>query len=387
MVNTLSFKTATEIVQKNNVSIENYWPMAIDYGFSATKGISPNMIYRFPSYARETTGTLIGESRDTDIQYKGEDGIVWNVGQMAQDMIVKGESVDAAAMLYGRNRYFTPMFKVIIRAGLALGMMGNNNGSPIGRTIVLQTGLPPEYIEEDTSKLKKSISGHHSFYLKIGRGQWTPFDIDLLEENIYVMPQPLGSVYSAICNEKAGFISEAKDILTSDLLVFDGGFGTFDVAEIKSRQIDKTRMMTDEALGMKAILQLTTDKIFRKYNTKIKVPEFQKCLGDGFFKTFDEENMRTTQIRFADILEESSREICMKMLGKTKTMYNNFIDYKYIIVTGGTGAAWYEYITSYLSGMEGLHVIGANRNEILSHVYSNVRGYYMYLVNNIRRAA
>jgi len=53
-------------------------------------------------------------------------------------------------------------------------------------------------------------------------------------------------------------------------------------------------------------------------------------------------------------------------------------EFKYLLVTGGTGAAWSEYITEHFTGMQNLKIIFGNRNDTtLPQIFSNVRGYYL----------
>ena len=64
MINTSDFKTKTEIIDRKNLSFSSAWPVAIDIGYSAVKGFSPNKAFRFPSYARlveEYAYHLMGE--------------------------------------------------------------------------------------------------------------------------------------------------------------------------------------------------------------------------------------------------------------------------------------------------------------------------------------
>ena len=63
---------------------------------------------------------------------------------------------------------------------------------------------------------------------------------------------------------------------------------------------------------------------------------------------------------------------------KAKGVTSSFRDYKYLIITGGTGAAWYDKIKDYLKGMHTLQIIPGNVNDNTSMIYSNVRGYYLF---------
>jgi plasmid segregation protein ParM len=74
-----------------------------------------------------------------------------------------------------------------------------------------------------------------------------------------------------------------------------------------------------------------------------------------------------------------NREICEKSVNRLLEDYNNLMDYKYLIVTGGTGESRFEQIKEMLSGIEDLTVLPGNlNNRDLSFMYSNVIGYYMF---------
>ena len=53
-------------------------------------------------------------------------------------------------------------------------------------------------------------------------------------------------------------------------------------------------------------------------------------------------------------------------------------EYDYLIITGGTSAAWRDMIRDYFSGMETLKIENGNKNGGMKAIFANVRGYYMY---------
>lgn len=97
--------------------------------------------------------------------------------------------------------------------------------------------------------------------------------------------------------------------------------------------------------------------------------------------------MSSRQEPIAQMIVAANQKVCNAVLERIKTMYNNLIDYDYLIVTGGTGAAWFDIIRDHFKGMETLKVIAANQNDMLPYIYSNVRGYYLFLVGALRKAA
>lgn len=382
---TRDFETKTSFIHRKNAIVPGYWPIALDIGYSAVKGFSPNDVFVFPSFARKTSGQMLamGEASPYDIQYKDNNGI-WNVGYSAIASMTIGDSNDSLNSLYGRNRYFAPMFIVLARVGLGVAMMQNEFGKPENEKVILQTGLPPAYLTADAPLLKEALSGRHQFSLKIGDGKWINFDISLKENDIRIMAQPMGSLLGATLTSEGLPTPNANRYLQSNMLILDAGFGTVDLFNVLHRQIKSSESFDD--LGMKAVLQRTAEKIYQKYHVEIPVHTMQRYLHNGTIQTFDRHTMTTKEEPFEDILRQCSHEVCMETLERIKTMYNNLLDYQYLLITGGTGAAWYHDIKNHFLRMQTLTVIGANQSDNLPQIYSNVRGYYLYQIGTLKAA-
>jgi plasmid segregation protein ParM len=266
---------------------------------------------------------------------------------------------------------------------MGIGMLTNQYDSPNGKKLVVQTGLPPAYLKTDTPLLKEALAGHHDFSIRIGGKQWISLKYDLKEENIYVMPQPMGTLLSISTDNTGKSIPEASKYFKSSMLIFDPGFGTLDVFNIRNKMIESSE--TFDNLGMKRVLQETSDRIMEKFNQEVSVPAMQKLLTTGEVKCFDRKNRRTSLESFGDLLEESNKKVCYEALQKVDNIYNNLFDHDYLVITGGTGDAWKNIITEYYSGMESLKIINGNQNDMLPTIFSNVRGYYLYIVNKMKR--
>lgn len=386
MIQTSNFKTKTMMLERKNASTEKSWGVALDIGYSAVKGFSPNAVYCFPSYARKITTEMLtlGAPSPDEIRYRdNKTNEIWQVGSSAQEMITTDESKDSVAALYGRNRYFSPMFLVIARVGLALGMRDNMVGSPRGKNLVVQTGLPPAYLKSDTELIKESLSGEHSFSIQVGGSKWIDFSFKLPQENIRVMPQPMGTLLSISTDSMGNFIPDAKQYFSSSMLIFDPGFGTLDLFNIRNRLIESYETFDD--LGMKRVLKETSDEIFNRYKTEIPIPAMQKYLGEGKITVRDRKLRKTRKESFDSILEDANKKVCEEALARTEDIFNCLFDHDYLVITGGTGAAWNDIITQHFQDMETLTIIPGNQNDSLPFTFSNVRGYYMYLLSKLKQ--
>lgn len=386
-MNTKDYRTRTYFEERNNPNFnENIFPMAIDIGYSAVKGMAQGVCFSFPSYARKISSSpMLGEPSEDEIIYiDNKTNEKWLVGYKAQTMISLEDSNDSELSLYGRNRYFSEMFLVIARAGMGIALTKNKFANPEGKELFLMTGLPPKYLKSDSPLLREALSGHHSFSLKIGNHESKIFDFELPEKNIKIMSQPNGSLISVSTANNGRMTQDANKYLTSKMLVFDSGFGTADCFVIHNRTVDETASQTFDFLGMKRVLQETANEIFEKYHVEIPVPAMQPYLETGTIKQFNRKEHKSTYVPFDDILEKCSKKVCFEALDKLSEIYNYFIDFDYFVITGGTGAAWKNYIKEYLQDMDTLTILSGSQNDDLPDIFSNVRGYYMFLVQLIK---
>lgn len=383
MIQTVNFKTKTNIIaRKNPCKSDKYFPLGIDYGYSGVKLFSPNKVACFPNFAiKAAEGTVqLTESSRTDIQYRDETGL-WYVGELAQQMTEKDDTNYTNAII--RKRFNLPMFKVIANVGLGLGMSANEFGSSDGKTLVLQTGLPPAYIKSDAKELRAALAGKHKFELKIGTSKWIKFEFELPAENIYIMEQPLGSLVSFTVDAKGHRIPDYQKYMSSRILISDGGYGTDDYFDIKNGRVINDRDYTRSDLGMKRVFEETSKEFYRRHSEEMPVHTLQNFLAKGEYPIFKiDENGKPSQemVSFANILEEKNKEVCMMSINYMTDTFNYLKEHQYLLVTGGTGAARLQHIKDHFAGMSTLKVISANANDNLPHIYSNVRGYYFRLL-------
>lgn len=381
-MNTKDFRTKTEFLTMENGRLEGVWPIGIDIGYSAVKGFAPNGASRFPSFARKK-GPLDNfefavKTPDSVILYRDDtNGDIWLVGELAQNIMESGDTSASEASLYSRERYYSPMFRVITETGLGISLLGNGAGMimPNDR-IQVQTGLPERYMN-DKNELVSVMTGEHSFSLKIGDRDWAAFHFVLNEDDISVIPQPKGSLFSVCIDRTGRFLPQAKDYLTSSTVVLDIGFGTFDTIPIRNGMVENGETYSD--LGMRRILQETTKNIKDDFNVEVTVPEMQKWLDKGYIISSwrDKDGMHSKKHDFSDQLQKATEKVCNEALTRIEGSVN-LLDYSYVIVTGGTGEAWLPMIKDRFKNLETLTILCGNQNDGLPFVYSNVRGYYLY---------
>ena len=370
-MNTKQFRTKQEIVQQTNPKGKDF-VIGIDIGYSGTKVFHENGCFCFPSYAKRMDESLMDIPNEKDIMYRDETTKeVYMVGQNAQNMIDSSNTNDTDGELFSRRRYTDKRFKILYYVALGMATMSKNDN----RSIVIQTGLPTSYVDGDTNAIKKAFSTVPKFSLKIGSKPWRTFTLQVSAENVFVMEQPKGALYSFLIGKDGKFVSNAKQILCSNALVMDIGFGTFDFYGIKNRAAVCKETVDD--LGMKQVLHHTSKKILKEMNEDIRVAALQHNLETGTVVCINEDDMKSEEKPLSPLLSDASKTVMKEAMDKAKSVTNSFRDYQYIIVDGGTGEAWFEEIKQWLSGMKTLQVFPCNVNDHLPFIYANARGYYM----------
>lgn len=89
------------------------------------------------------------------------------------------------------------------------------------------------------------------------------------------------------------------------------------------------------------------------------------------------------------LVREEAKKLCDELIDYINTKYENLVDIRQILVTGGTGAAYYEHILEYVKG----HRKHLETNIILTDydflgkkinpIYAIVVGMYKVLLNQI----
>lgn len=397
---TQSFRTKTIFIDRSNPSVENLWGIAIDVGYSGTKLFSPNCVACFPSFAAPVDGSLLNmsEPENSTILYRdGETGRIWKVGKSAQDNLSTQDPDQNSSAIYGRQRYFSAMYLVIARTALGIACRTNRYGKATEKEIYLETGLPNSYLRSDTPLIIEALSGEHAFELKIGAGNWEHFEITLYQDHIHVMAQPIGTLLSVSSDINGNTIPQLADYYKTAVAICDPGFGTMDCFSLVGGVMNRVETITE--CTMQKVLSETSDRIYKKYHVEIPVPAFQKFLENGYFQQFDRKIMRGNNVDFSQILEECNKKVALQTIDKLCELYNYLQEYTYLIVTGGTGEAWYPYFIEAFSGLPNLTLIPGNQNtqgmaigyngeeKALPFIFSNVRGYYVYLQHKLEKLA
>jgi len=344
-------------------------------GYSGPKCFHEKGNFVFPNYCKKIEHEIFGELNKSDMVYENlTTGTKYFVGEKAIKSLNE-DSVVSENTLYERNHYLHEDFKVTFETTLGVAFWDTKTD---GNDVFLQTGLPPAYLTRDEPYIRKAMEGNHRFALTIGNERKV-FDITLRPEQIDVMSQPMGTYYSVVIDDDGKITPNIKAYSGSKLMVFDGGFGTLDKFFIENNSL--TSAETDANLGMKRVFEETRKLIQNELGVTVSIPAMQNVLKTGKVRVTDLITWDVADHEIGEYLEKANELVREEALMSIRTIVPNL---RYLIMTGGTGAAWYDYFKAKLR-IPGLEVLTGNANSTLPTIYANARGYYMYRLNLIKQ--
>ena len=336
-------KTNFNFHKLNIPFLKNNEPVLIglDVGYSSTKVVSNLGYHIFPSLVtpieKQDEDKYTSFPKKTTLLYRDNNVTrkTWLVG----DIIIEGiqEKLDNQDFLYGSNRIGTDENLVLNRVGLALALLKEDKSFIKNPEVRITVGLPAQYFSHE-NEYKSQLIGYHNFELFIN-GEWVEIKVDIPADDLNVMSQPMGTLFSLALNRQGQIIDE-KLISSARLVIFDGGFGTVDTYVLTNGTTGKCK--TWEKQGMRTVYERTLYQCeeetgrnlgFNRLNFILAKPEAERVVRyNGKNKWFVDPTVKTN----IDIIAEDN----IKSINKT---YNYLNDVDLFIMTGGTGKVLYPY--------------------------------------------
>lgn len=377
-MDTRSYATRSEWVRRDNPKKDGKHIIGLDMGYSAAKGFYEGGYFCIPNFTTQVTGEIFGEPRHDDILYEDlETHKKYYVGRAAIESLDQESVMDENSLL-GRDHYLSPGFKIVARAAMGLALWDTNTD---GRDVIIQTGLPPAFLTEDEEYIRYAFEGEHIYKLSYGT-ETKRFHFTIRHENVDVMKQPMGTFYSVAFNGEGKMTPTGASLFRADTVIFDGGFGTLDKFILMNGGRQSVSD-TNPQLGMKRVLEEARNMIKQDTGVTISIPGMQNCLRNGTFEKIDHIRFEVKEFPIQKYIERADEMVMREAMDYIK---NDVIKARYLIMSGGTGAAWFDKFAQWVGkGMGGrCMVLRGNAGTDISNVYANARGYYMAKLSQLR---
>lgn len=313
-------------------------PIGLDIGYSSTKVCSIFGKHIFPSFPIRMAEDSTVFDKETNIKYKDENGDLWYVGDLAYNTLESGKSLYQENILYSKSRIRSEEYLVLLRVGLFLGLLTKDFNIPKKFTLKVKTGLPDQYMMDDRTTLKERFIGHHHYSVKIGSHNWTTVSFDIDEDDISVISQPFGTLWSIAANIHGDIVN--SDLFDStNVLIFDGGYHTVDTYFNKAGSKGTSSTWTN--IAMNEIYKKTRRKIYEgthenKYMRQYEIVKYLKSSRPGEVPYSNKQ-----WYAFDKDLIENTEEVAREAIRQLMVTYENLDDVDVIVCTGGTGKAFY----------------------------------------------
>ncbi|MGN0144486.1 MAG: hypothetical protein ACI398_05845 [Clostridium sp.] len=332
--------------------------IAVDPGFDTIKVVANGKFFKFPFNTEKTDEKKISNMSVADdfILYRNKDNETWRIGQYARELIFeKKDSSDIEEKMknfYSEKRFVSDEFTIGLRTAIAMAIDKLNLYESLSNiTIYIMVALPHSVRDNYSTQVKSVLSGNHDYYVRIGKEYEEEYSFFIEENNIFTVSQTVASILGETSDDE-GNIDEDKFYYLSDgpTLVIDGGFYTIgEVAVDRGGSIDEEKTFSDTEHAMKNInMEIAKELESQRPDIKYYVIEYLMSKNDGKIKYLKDGKAEVIELNV--LKKEKIKEMSQRFIESLNKKYNNLLDFNYVLVTGGTGARYYEHLVEYYVG-------------------------------------
>lgn len=330
--------------------------IAIDPGFDSMKVIANGLHFKFPFSAVETDERKMSDYGDQNgfILYKDESGATWRVGQFARGILFenkKQSQEDPMSGFYTEERFISVEFTVGLRSAIARAIeltgLYEEQASLDIRVIV---ALPHAVRTKYASTVVGLVAGEHIFYMTFEKEGEKRYQFTIDEPHVFTVSQTIAAILGETSDDN-GFINQEKFFYLSNgpTLVIDGGYYTTGLVPVsRGGSVDDANAESDTHHAMKNVNVAVAQEIAeRRPDIKHYNVEYLLSQGEDILRYMDKERGKVESIDLAATRQQKLAEICEDFISYLNRKYSDLLDFKYILVTGGTGACFFQQLLDY----------------------------------------
>lgn len=217
--------------------------------------------------------------------------------------------------------------------------------------LCLEVELPEQVTsgEEDMSaEVIKALSGQRKFTLENGN-DFYEIDYCIEKDNIEVISQVIAAYLGAATNDDGVWNKESKAATNLPVLVIDAGRRTDGIFLVGSN-FNITGAESNRNFAMANVYKNVSKRIKEQYNREIEhfeIPNYLDSKRDGKLRVLDKDG-KQRNIDIKGIVAEETNEMCKGLIEYLKKKFNDLMDVNHILITGGTGKAFYLGFKNYV---------------------------------------
>lgn len=362
--------------------------IGVDPGFDSIKVVINGYYLKFPKEVADITGIedarFLGKKNKSFLKVNYIDGKQHLVGEYAATFLSEQggkipNGIEESERLHDTFETFKTVDKqILIMAAIAKGLLnyvqksgskqlvivdredGTHDVKVVGMSkIYVNIALPHDAVDESWKYIETWLKNQHKFSIETSDGVYN-FDLDT--KRSMVGSQVISALYGVLTDDNGAVLDDENNGVLGDdrlpAIVIDGGYLTLGVAHFTSVKLvddsdsnlqfamkniyENVAATIREESGREEVTSIVVKQVMRKKEHTINYVD-----QDGNGHTIDVEK----------IVKDETRSVCEKMVTELKAKYNNLVDIKSVIITGGTGIAYYEHIKEMLSPCKWINVI------------------------------
>lgn len=357
--------------------------IAVDPGFDSTKIVINGIMFNVPNCVVNITGkadTMISGRKEGFLLSHYIDGSEYLVGREARKLMLqqsarenrlkKQEVMDSYLMFTTQDfeiNLFTSISLALVRysdyckkkeikpaldiqPGDSEEIMHKNQVELNKFTLVIGVTLPNDAVGEAWPSVKQKLDGFHKCNIETDTGFYG-LSFTVKPGHSMVLAQATAALLGAACDDE-GYEDENATILSKlPVLVIDGGYKTVGLVKLT------TIGMTDQAesnteLAMGNVHKRVAERIRNEYKRNdiydFNIPSILEDPSNNGEIIYIDEKGDTEILDVKKLVAEEIAKLCDELIEYINKKYENLVDIRQILVTGGTGAAYYEYILKYV---------------------------------------
>lgn len=327
--------------------------IAIDPGFDSLKVAANGKIFKIPFSVQETDERKLTDYglRQDFLLYRDAVGTTYRVGSYARELIFEHKSqseIDRKMEgFYTEERFTSQEFLVGLRVAIALAMDANGMAGDQDPEIFMMVALPHAVRQKYAASVTGTVAGPHRFSLTHGENPEKSYLFTIQEDHVFTVSQTIAAIIGETSDDSGNINQDKFFYLTEGpTLVVDGGYYTTGLVSVsRGGSVDDNMTESDTEHAMKnvniAIAEAVKD---RRADIRHYVMEY---LIQNSSKIRYMNNGKAETIDLAALRVEKAKEVCASLINHINQRYNNLLDYNYVMVTGGTGAVFYQQMLDY----------------------------------------
>jgi len=263
--------------------------------------------------------------------------------------------------------------------------------------VIVGVALPNDSVDESWIYIKNFLVGKHKYIVEMSDGV---YELEYEVEPNHTMPaSQVICAFLGLTSDDNGVMIPNNDTLKKlPALVIDGGYKTMGIFMLtKALKVAQAESNTEFAMGN--VHKRVAARLQKEYGrTNIEAFSIPSILeNEGGHVNYivpakDGGKPKTASVDVNRLVAEEEAALCAEFIDYLNKEFEDLLDVKQIVTTGGTGAAYYNHINAYMEE-ERNHLSGSVVltdyeffGKPLDPVFAIAVGMYKNLQNQIRKA-